>query len=243
MNDLDGELQPDDFIEYGYGGAILFWEHPNITEESRNGLRYRLDKMGRMIPFDMSLESNKAFNKFKDKLVKKSKKYDLKKSSFNEFESAFKLKNNRGLIDVSSQRSFGSAELFHYFEDCSSPVDISRQRLVISRFYSTSIPLPDVNKILEEISGAFVDKYDFSISAKMSKEIGLPFILLEYVSIKPVEISTDDFLTNEIEKELNNLNQIEKMIKSKFPDSEIGTVRFMRDSVGLLPNRSLTLST
>ena len=134
LNDLDSELQPDDFIEYGYGGAILFWEHPNITEESRNGLRYRLDKMGRMVPFNLSLERNRAFNKLKDKLVKKSRKHDLKKSSFNEFESAFKLQNKKGLIEIPSQRSFGSAELYHYFEECSSPVDISRQRLVFCRF-------------------------------------------------------------------------------------------------------------
>ena len=94
------------------------------------------------------------------------------------------------------------------------------------------MPLPEVNLLLEEISAAFIDNYEFSINAKMSKEIGLPFILLEYVSTKPANISTDDFLTNEIGNELNNLNQIEKMIQSKFPDLEIGTVRFMRDSVG-----------
>lgn len=232
LNELDSELQPNDFVEFGYGGAILFWEHTNITEEFRSGLSYRIDKAGRMIPFNMSLEKNKSFNKFKDKLLKKAKKYQLKKSSFSEYESAVKLNRGKNIIEIPSQRSFGSADLFHYFEDCSSPVNISRQQLVICRFYSTNTPLSEINEKLEEISEFFIDKIEFSISAKISKEIGLPFILLEYVSRKSVEKSADDFLTNNLGEDLNNLNQIEKMIQRKLPDSEIGTVRFMRDSVG-----------
>lgn len=46
IRSLDPTSQADEAIEYGYGGAILFWKHPNIKREEERGFGYRIDKKG-----------------------------------------------------------------------------------------------------------------------------------------------------------------------------------------------------
>lgn len=228
LSNIDENTQPNHTINFGYDGKIMFWEHPNITYQERFGLQYSIDKSGGMVVNQNNLHDVVKFNAIKAKLLKKSNKFNLNKSNAEEYEAAYKLLYKRELLETPSKRRFHSAELFHFFEDCASPIKLSQGIITFTKFFSCSLSLDVVRDILVEVSSSISDH--IHLEANMLGKLSSPFIKLDIHYINTMSESILSIINNN--QIYNKMSDIENSLRQKIDTLTPSTSQYLRDGIG-----------
>jgi hypothetical protein len=122
LNSLEPQQHPNLELSYGIGGKMLAWIHPKILSESAAiepiPGKYEYFEDDEIIAFKSSILT----------ISEKSRNYSLKKISFSQARHIAAIEDYELLPEI-KYTTMRSADLFHYFDEVSSPSTYAKEKL------------------------------------------------------------------------------------------------------------------
>lgn len=165
-------------------------------------------------------------------MIKQARLHGLQPENFQNYDAAVRARTGKPTIELPSKRKFASAELFHYFYDCLSPIDPTTTRIVLARFYRTGKSVEEINVSLKRIMEELQLEAILDLNAGYARETASPYVRVELKVEKRIDLSIDHFLNNGLRPTLSILEKIDQVVKGHLNDAQLATVEFMRDVVG-----------
>jgi hypothetical protein len=224
LNSLEPQQHPNLELSYGIGGKMLAWIHPKILSESAAiepiPGKYEYFEDDEIIAFKSSILT----------ISEKSRNYSLKKISFSQARHIAAIEDYELLPEI-KYTTMRSADLFHYFDEVSSPSNLREREATFVWMWNIEASLPQVSEFIKNPVSIPCDA-DLFLDVKLGFSTKKTFLLSSLTFSIPVSLSTDDFLVEQKENLEKGFETLRHWIESTWKNSACSTKYFWNKEVG-----------